>query len=178
VAWLGGRLISAGHYENGELDGTVVIWETTGRKLQMVDYEHGEPRVSVGWDDAGMQTHEEVWQPGSTHSEVRMWHRSGELRSVVGTDGVNLNGLYEYWHESGKLGARGRYDSGRRVGLWTCWDETGNESISFEHDASGKLVSGVSKESEVPEWARRCTDTCRGGESPAASPTGCGQPRN
>ena len=178
VTWLGGRLAGAGHYDNGELDGTVFIWETTGRKLQMAEYEHGELRVRVGWDDAGMRTYEEIWQPGSTRSLMRMWHGSGALRSVGGTDGVNLDGPYEYWHESGELGARGRFDAGSRAGSWTCWDGTGSESVSAEYDASGKLVSGMSQESEVPEWARRCFNGCRGGESAAAQPTGCGQPRS
>jgi antitoxin component YwqK of YwqJK toxin-antitoxin module len=154
--------MSAGHYVDGELDGTVLVWEQTGQKLQMTDYAKGEPRARIGWNDTGVRTYGEVWQAGSPRSAVRMWHDSGKLRSAGELDGESFDGPWEYWHETGVRSATGRYDSGLRVGRWTCWSEDGKESLSVEYDDSGELIPGsqASVEVEPPEWARKCVNGC------------------
>lgn len=169
TSWANDRLLGAGFFEDGELEGTAVLWHENGRRWMVVDWHKGKMGSTSAWNSEGIKTSEQRWDDDGEHSTNSFWYENGARKWTTRMTGDTFDGPFESWYESGGRKARGQYRSGLRQGAWTCWDSSGENSVMATYENGEVLEISGAVESPAAEVCR----TVSGCTSSQESDRGC-----
>ena len=163
ASWVGDKLDSVGHFDEGKLDGSLVSFEADGRIWMLIQSEEGRPLQSTQWNAQGRKEFEEVLDETGEGQITFLWYPNGATRLRAAERDGAFHGLFEAWYESGARKSIGHYEHGRKVGTWQCWDESGSRELSVTFGADGRLEEVPGGEA-AESWMRACTATatCQG----------------
>lgn len=161
--YVGDRLMTVGHYVDGKLDGSTVIWHASGRRWLVGDFDAGEPTgTTTEWNEAGIKVWEEILGAPGEPSISTGWYDDGTLKYTIVSVGDEFHGEYERYYANGQLKTRGQYVHSRRHGTWTCWDESGKSRVDTVYD-QGEVVSS-SGDTDDAQAMEACERGCAASE--------------
>jgi uncharacterized protein len=109
------KLRRQGSYIGNKPAGLHTSYDSSGRILEVVYYNDGEPSARGLLDENGLKTG--IWQefyPGGTLKSEGTYHQDFK------------QGTWRFFHASGKIEQTGQYNNGKPVGTWRWYYENGN----------------------------------------------------
>jgi antitoxin component YwqK of YwqJK toxin-antitoxin module len=133
----GGRPQAILSYNQGQLEGPMVIYHPNGQPSARLNYRQNKlDGLAVFHSSQGALIREAQYRAGLMHGGVTSYFEDGTLASREHYRQGQLQGLYQRFHGNGRLAARIEYEKGKAL------DGAGSFAVDGRPlEASGKPVS-------------------------------------